>query len=181
MKYTLLSGGVRKNSSNKKLSNYVYSYLNSQDSIEVDLFDNLVKDVPFVSEAEQELPGILNPVRNSLITAEKVIVFSPILNGGYASSIKNALDWLSLSFDSYKYNDLYKDKKVAIICSVLGGGGNSLDARNMLSMQLEKYGFTTFNESYLFKNAEEQIIELKNKSSSPHKALTGFLNRFIEF
>ena len=52
---------------------------------------------------------------------------------------------------------------------------------NPEAKKLEKYGFTTFNESYLFKNAEEQIIELKNKSSSPHKALTGFLNRFIEF
>jgi len=181
MNYTLLSGGVREGSSNNKLARYTYLYLNSNTDLTIDLFDNLVEGVPFVSETDDFLPEILIPTRASLINAHKVIVFSPIFNGGYAASLKNALDWLSLSFDSYKYNELYKDKKIAIMSSVLGKGGNSLDARNMLGHQLIKYGFHLFEESYLFTNAEERMPQLDDESSIDYSELANFLDKFILF
>jgi len=181
MNYTLLSGGVREESSNNKLARYTYLYLNSKPDLSVDLFDNLVEGVPFVSEKDDLLPEILIPARASLINSDKVIVFSPIFNGGYAASLKNALDWLSLSFDSYKYNELYKDKKIAIMSSVLGKGGNSIDARKMLGHQLKKYGFHLFEESYLFTNAEERMHKLDDKDRVDYRALASFLDKFILF
>ena len=181
MNYTLLSGGVREESSNNKLARYTHLYLDSKPDLSVDLFDNLVKGVPFVSEQEEFLPEILIPARASLINSHKIIVFSPIFNGGYAASLKNALDWLSLSFDGYKYNELYKDKKIAIMTSVLGKGGNSLDARKMLGHQLLKYGFQLFDESYLFTNAEKRMFELDDESSVDTRELANFLDKFILF
>ena len=181
MNYTLLSGGVREESSNNQLARYTYLYLNSKPDISVDLFDNLVEGVPFVSEKDDLLPEILISARGSLINSDKVIVFSPIFNGGYAASLKNALDWLSLSFDSYKYNELYKDKKIAIMSSVLGKGGNSLDARKMLGHQLIKYGFHLYGESYLFTNAEEKMHKLDDKDSVGNRELASFLDKFILF
>ncbi|RZP24071.1 MAG: NADPH-dependent oxidoreductase [Candidatus Actinomarinales bacterium] len=181
MNYTLLSGGVREASSNKKLAKCTYSYLSNKDNLKADLFNDLTTGVPFVSEAEEELPKALSRARESLINAKKVIVFTPVLNGGYAPSLKNALDWLSLSFDNYEYNELYKGKKVAVMSSVLGQGGNSQDARNMLGHQLEKYGFLFFKESYLLKNAEENISHLTNESSEVYIEFSNFLEEFIKF
>ena len=43
-------------------------------------------------------------------SCDQIIIFSPVFNGGYASHLKNTLDWLSLAFDEYKYNDLFKLK-----------------------------------------------------------------------
>ena len=181
MNYTLLSGGVREGSSNNKLAKYTYLYLNSKPDLSVNLFDNLVEGVPFVSEQEDLLPEILIPARASLINSDKVIVFSPIFNGGYAASLKNALDWLSLSFNNYKYNELYKDKKIAIMTSVLGEGGNSQDAREMLGHQLLKYGFQLFGDSYLFRNAEKRMFQLDDESSIDSRELANFLDKFILF
>ena len=181
MNYTLLSGGVREGSSNKKLANYTYSYLAGKDNLKVDLFDDLTTGVPFVSEAEDELPATLSAARESLINSKKVIVFTPVLNGGYAPSLKNALDWLSLSFDSFEYNALYKGKKVAVMSSVLGQGGNSQDARDMLGHQLEKYGFIFFKESFLLKEAQDNIPNLSNESSELYEEFSNFLEDFIKF
>ncbi len=181
MNYTLLSGGVRQESSNKKLANFTYSYLLNKNNLNADIFDDLTTGVPFVSEADDELPTTLSAARESLIHANKVIVFTPILNGGYAPSLKNALDWLSLSFEGYEYNELYKGKKVAVMSSVLGQGGNSQDARDMLGHQLEKYGFTYFEESFLLKDAEENISQLATESSKVYLELSIFLEKFILF
>ena len=181
MNYTLLSGGVRENSSNKKLANCAYSYLINKHNLNADLFDDLTTGVPFVSEADEKLPEILSTARSSLIQANKVVVFTPVLNGGYAASLKNALDWLSLSFDNYEYNELYKGKKVAVMASVLGQGGNSQGARDMLGHQLGKYGFVLFEESFLFNNAEENIIHLSDESSGVYKEFSNFLEKFIRF
>ena len=106
MNYTLLSGGVRKESTNNKLAKSAYEYLSKSNSLKVDLFHDLTTGIPFVSESVEPLPKTLIPARESLIHSDKVIVFSPILNGGYAPSLKNALDWLSLSFDNFEYNEL---------------------------------------------------------------------------
>jgi NAD(P)H-dependent FMN reductase len=181
MNYTLLSGGVREESSNKKLANFTYSYLANKNNLKVDIFDDLTTGVPFVSEVDEELPETLGAARESLIHANKVIVFTPILNGGYAPSLKNALDWLSLSFEDYEYNELYKGKKVAVMSSVLGQGGNSQDARDMLGYQLEKYGFIFFMESFLLKDAEENISCLADESSMIYEELSIFLEKFIIF
>ena len=83
--------------------------------------------------------------------------------------------------NNYEYNELYKGKKVAVMSSVLGQGGNSQDARNMLGHQLEKYGFLFFKESYLLKNAEENISHLTNESSEVYIEFSNFLEEFIKF
>ena len=181
MNYTLLSGGVRKESTNNKLAKSAYEYLSKSNSLKVDLFHDLTTGIPFVSESVEPLPKTLIPARESLVHSDKVIVFSPILNGGYAPSLKNALDWLSLSFDNFEYNELFKRKKIAIMSSVLGQGGNSQDARDMLGHQLEKYGFICYEESFLLKDAEESIPYLDDESSQVYKELAEFLEKFIKF
>ena len=55
--------------------------------------------------------------------------------------MKNLLDWLSISFDNYSYNELFKDKDVAIISSVDGKGNNAKNAFDLLGAQLSNDGF----------------------------------------
>ena len=67
MNYTLLSGGVRKESTNNKLAKSAYEYLSKSNSLKVDLFHDLTTGIPFVSESVEPLPKTLIPARESLV------------------------------------------------------------------------------------------------------------------
>ena len=104
MNYTLLSGGVRKESTNNKLAQSAYGYLSKLSSLKVDLFDDLTTGIPFVSESVEPLPKTLIPARESLIHSDKVIVFSPILNGGYHNMFYGWTFWIKCCLQ-FKYDD----------------------------------------------------------------------------
>ena len=160
-KILLLSGGSTESSGNKKAAQYAMSYLQGK-KIETHLFDNLYTDIPFILESGIIQPDKIIEIRDVLIDCDQIIIFSPVFNGRYASHLKNTLDWLSLAFDEYKYNDLFKNKKAAIVSAVLGKGSNSYDAYSSLSGQLENYGLRVFKDFYLFSsenNLDKQLVE----------------------
>ena len=160
-KILLLSAGTSENSGNKKAAQYVLGYLEEK-KIKTYLFDNLYSEIPFILEGGIVQPDKIIEIRDALIECDQIIIFSPVFNGGYASHLKNTLDWLSLAFDEYKYNDLFKNKKAAIVSAVLGKGSNSYDAYSSLSGQLENYGLKVFKDFYLFSsenNLDKQLVE----------------------
>ncbi|MDA8653436.1 NAD(P)H-dependent oxidoreductase, partial [Candidatus Actinomarina sp.] len=101
----------------------------------------------------------------------------PVFNGGYVSHLKNTLDWLSLAFNDYKYNELFQNKKVAIVSAVLGKGGNSYDAYSSLSSQLENYGLNVFKDFYLF--SSENNLDKKLEESTQHPEFNTFLDEYL--
>jgi NAD(P)H-dependent FMN reductase len=126
--------------------------------------------------------GLVQPhkiieIRDVLIDCDQIIIFSPVFNGGYASHLKNTLDWLSLAFDDYKYNDLFKNKKAAIVSAVLGKGSNSHDAYSSLSRQLENYGLRVFKEFYLF--SSENKLDKNLLESMQLKEFNTFLDEYL--
>ena len=175
-KFLLLSGGSTESSGNKKAALYAMNYLQEK-KIETHLFDNLHTDIPFILESGLVQPHKIIEIRDVLIDCDQIIIFSPVFNGGYASHLKNTLDWLSLAFDEYKYNDLFKNKKAAIVSAVLGKGSNSHDAYSSLSRQLENYGLRVFKEFYLF--SSENKLDKNLLESMQLKEFNTFLDEYL--
>jgi len=87
------------------------------------------------------------------------------------------LDWLSLGFDNYSYNELFKDKDVSIVSSVDGSGSNARGSFDLLSVQLTNYGLKVYDEFYLF-TEQETVDEMIEKDKNKEK-FQNFLNLFL--
>ena len=72
---------------------------------------------------------------------------------------------------------LFQNKKAAIVSAVLGKGGNSYDAYNSLSSQLENYGLNVFKDFYLF--SSENNLDKKLKESTQHLEFNAFLDEYL--
>ena len=175
-KILLLAGGTRKESRNNKVATYVKEYFKEID-VACSLYDQLYLNTPFLLDYEDKQPESIIEIRESLIDSKKIIIFSPVFNGGYVSHLKNTLDWLSLGFDNYSYNELFKDKDVSIVSSVDGSGSNARGSFNLLSVQLTNYGLKVYDEFYLF-TEQETVDEMIEKDKNKEK-FQNFLNLFL--
>jgi len=175
-KILLLAGGTREESRNNKVATYVKEYFKGID-VACSLYDQLYLNTPFLLDYEDKQPESIIEIRKSLIDSKKIIIFSPVFNGGYVSHIKNTLDWLSLGFDNYSYNELFKDKDVSIVSSVDGSGSNARGSFDLLSVQLTNYGLKVYDEFYLF-TEQETVDEMIEKDKNKEK-FQNFLNLFL--
>ncbi len=175
-KILLLAGGTREESRNNKVATYVKEYLKEID-VACSLYDQLYLNTPFLLDYEDKQPESIIEIRESLIDSKKIIIFSPVFNGGYVSHLKNTLDWLSLGFDNYSYNELFKDKDVSIVSSVDGSGSNARGSFDLLSVQLTNYGLKVYDEFYLF-TEQETVDEMIEKDKNKEK-FQNFLNLFL--
>ncbi len=175
-KILLLAGGTREESRNNKVATYVKEYFKEID-VACSLYDQLYLNTPFLLDYEDKQPESIIEIRESLIDSKKIIIFSPVFNGGYVSHLKNTLDWLSLGFDNYSYNELFKDKDVSIVSSVDGSGSNARGSFNLLSVQLTNYGLKVYDEFYLF-TEQETVDEMIEKDKNKEK-FQNFLNIFL--
>ncbi len=96
---------------------------------------------------------------------------------GEEIGIKKTLDWLSLGYDNYSYNELFKDKNVSIISSVDGSGSNAKASFDLLSVQLKNYGLKVYDDFYLFTDLEtvDEMIEQGKNKEEFHNYLNLFL------
>ena len=175
-KILLLAGGTREESRNNKVATYVKEYFKGID-VACSLYDQLYFNTPFLLDYEDKQPESIIEIRESLIDSKKIIIFSPVFNGGYVSHLKNTLDWLSLGFDNYSYNELFKDKDVSIVSSVDGSGSNARGSFDLLSVQLTNYGLKVYDEFYLF-TEQETVDEMIEKDKNKEK-FQNFLNLFL--
>ncbi len=175
-KILLLAGGTREESRNNKVATYVKEYFKGID-VACSLYDQLYLNTPFLLDYEDKQPESIIEIRKSLIDSKKIIIFSPVFNGGYVSHLKNTLDWLSLGFDNYSYNELFKDKDVSIVSSVDGSGNNARGSFDLLSVQLTNYGLKVYDEFYLF-TEQETVDEMIEKDKNKEK-FQNFLNLFL--
>jgi len=175
-KILLLAGGTREESRNNKVATYVKEYFKEID-VACSLYDQLYLNTPFLLDYEDKQPESIIEIRESLIDSKKIIIFSPVFNGGYVSHLKNTLDWLSLGFDNYSYNELFKDKDVSIVSSVDGSGSNARGSFDLLSVQLTNYGLKVYDEFYLF-TEQETVDEMIEKDKNKEK-FQNFLNLLL--
>ena len=179
-KIFILSAGTSPDSYNNQLAKYLSNYFENQ-GIENFLFDNLYSDIPFLLDSYDDVPEKISEMRKFLEISDKIIIFSPVYNGGFLAHLKNTLDWLSLSYDGFKYNSLFKDKTVGVITSVRGGGGNAQNAFNILSAQLINYGLKVFEEFHLITNKEHQVDIEIDENHKVFENIVQYVNRFLNF
>ena len=75
-------------------------------------------------DPNDDVPEKIVSMRKSFEKSDKLIIFSPVYNGGFLAHLKNTLDWLSLAYEDNRYNFLFKEKTVGVVTSVKGAGGN---------------------------------------------------------
>ncbi len=154
-KILILGSGTSNDSKNNLLANFTHKYL-VENKIVSYLFTNLYSDIPFLLERESQVPKNIIEIRDSLKSCNKVLIFSPVFNGGYLAHLKNTLDWLSLSFEGFEYNQLFKNKYVKVVSAVNGSGGNAQKAFDILKLQLENYGFNV-DSNFLLINKNDYL------------------------
>ncbi len=178
-KIIILSAGSSFDSLNNKLANNLSTSFKDT-GLESVLFDNLYADIPFLLENTNTTPSKIIHMRQSFESLEKLIIFSPVFNGGFVSHLKNSLDWLSLSYGNKKYNELFIEKPVAVISAVKGLGGNAQSAFKLLSLQLSNYGLNVFDEFHLITknqhNNEKNLSNLSEVISNLEKFVYKFLS-----
>jgi len=179
-KLLILSAGVSEDSNNTKLAKKLNKFLN-EEGIPNEIYENLHKNIPFLLDNQEDVPKKILEMRKSLESADKIIIFSPVYNGGFLAHLKNTLDWLSLSYDEYKYNSLFKNKTVGVITSVRGGGGNAQNAFKILSAQLINYGLRVFEEFHLITNKEHESGGEIDENHKIFKNIEQYVNRFLNF
>ena len=179
-KLLILSAGVSEDSYNTKLAKKLNKFLNDE-GVSNEIYENLHEDIPFLLDNQKDIPKKIIEIRKSLESAHKIVIFSPVYNGGFLAHLKNTLDWLSLSYEGYKYNSLFKDKTVGVITSVRGGGGNAQNAFNILSAQLINYGLRVFEEFHLITNKEHQVDVEIDENQKVFENITQYVNRFLDF
>ena len=179
-KLLILSAGVSEDSYNTKLAKKLNKFFNDE-GLSNEIYENLHEDIPFLLDNQEDIPKKIIKMRKSLESANKIVIFSPVYNGGFLAHLKNTLDWLSLSYEGYKYNSLFKDKTVGVITSVRGGGGNAQNAFNILSAQLINYGLRVFEEFHLITNKEHQVDVEIDENQKVFENITQYVNRFLDF
>jgi NAD(P)H-dependent FMN reductase len=179
-KILILSAGTNDQSLNNLLAEHLSLQLNNM-KIKNNLFTDLYSDIPFLLERKDETPKKILDIRASLEVSSRMVIFSPVFNGGFLATLKNTLDWLSLSYDDLNYNDLFKDKPVAVVSSVNGSGGNAPSAFKLLEAQLMNYGLNTYPELLLFTKEDFKNFPQLEKNEIAQKKLMDFINNFLIF
>ena len=175
-----LSAGTNDQSLNNLLAEHLSLQLNNM-KIKNNLFTDLYSDIPFLLERKDETPKKILDIRASLEVSSRMVIFSPVFNGGFLATLKNTLDWLSLSYNDLNYNDLFKDKPVAVVSSVNGSGGNAPSAFKLLEAQLMNYGLNTYPELLLFTKEDFKNFPQLEKNEIAQKKLMDFINNFLIF
>ena len=89
-KLLILSAGVSEDSNNTKLAKKLNKYLN-EEGIPNEIYENLHENIPFLLDNQEEVPKKILEMRKSLESADKIIIFSPVYNGGFLAHLKNVL------------------------------------------------------------------------------------------
>ena len=179
-KLLIISAGVSEDSNNTKLARKLNQFLNNQD-ISAEIYENLYDNIPFLLDNQDTVPKQILDMRSSLEHSDKIIIFSPVYNGGFLAHLKNALDWLSLSYSDKRYNALFKDKTVGVVTSVRGVGGNAKAAFEILSSQLSNYSLRVFDDFHLITNKEHQNDEAIEENEAIFEDIKKFVFRFLDF
>ena len=85
-KLLIFSAGVSEESNNTKLAKKLNHFLNEQD-ISNEIYYNLYDNIPFLLDNQDQIPKQILAMRSSLEQSDKIIIFSPVYNGGFLAHL----------------------------------------------------------------------------------------------
>ena len=177
-KILILSAGTSKNSYNSQLARHLSVHM-SENNLDNKIYEKLYEGIPFLLDPNDDVPEKIVSMRKSFEKSDKLIIFSPVYNGGFLAHLKNVLDWLSLAYDDKRYNSLFKDKHVAVVTTVKGVGGNAEKAFEILSMQLSNYGLVVFENFHLITNSDHLNLDDITENNEILESLHIFIDKFL--
>ena len=92
-KILILSAGTSKDSYNSQLARHLSDNMSGNNQGNY-IYENLFEGIPFLLDTNDSVPDKIANMRKSLEESSKLIIFSPVYNGGYLAHLKNTLDWL---------------------------------------------------------------------------------------
>lgn len=125
-KVLFIVGSLRKNSFNHQLAKEVEKVLAGR--AEVSYLD--WSQVPiFSQDLEQSTPAAVTKVREEVLAADAIWIFSPVYNFSIPGSVKNLLDWLSRALDLSDTRGVSAiNEKIVTVSSVANAGQDQLFA-----------------------------------------------------
>jgi len=81
-KLLILSAGVSEDSNNTKLAKKLNKFLDEK-SVPNEIHENLYENIPFLLDNQKDVPKKILEMRKSLENSDKIIIFSPVYNGGF--------------------------------------------------------------------------------------------------
>lgn len=139
----IISGSLRQNSFNCQLARMAVEYLEGQAEVHFLSFE----DLPYMNQdLEYPVPEAVARVRNEVLAADLIWIFTPEYNYSYPGLLKNLLDWLSRPANptDRKSQSVLAEKKAAI--SGAAGASAAGKARAKLRELLELVGVEVLPE-----------------------------------
>ena len=133
-KIVFIVGSMRKESFNRQLASTAETMLSDKFSIKYLDFE----DIPLMNQdLEANVPASVRRVREEILAADGIWIFTPEYNYSYPGLLKNLLDWLSRPMDisDFANPSAVVDKKVTV--SGAGGKNQTASCRAKLNELLE--------------------------------------------
>ena len=173
----LICGSLRKKSLNRQVGTYVEELLHEA----ADTAWLEYASLPFMNQ-DVEFPVLpeVQRVRNAIIEADAVWIFSPEYNHGIPGVLKNCLDWLSRPMKSGSTETAIRGKLTAFSCA--GGGAKArycaADLAETLSFMQADLIETTHTQIAL--DRKEYTTDVLALSQAEKETLQTQANIFIE-
>lgn len=155
MKILAIVGSLRKESYNLQLAEHVRKAIG--DRAEFEILD--YSDVPLINQdIEYPAPESVARVRDKVIEADALWIFTPEYNHFFATPLKNVIDWLSRPYEKVK-GPILAHKPVAISGITTGISGTGI-AQDHLVALLSLLNLDLMNQPRLtIPNCEQQLDE----------------------
>lgn len=162
MKIVAIVGSLRKESYNLKLAEIVKSL------IDIDFEIVTVHDIPMINEdIEHPAPIAVTALRQKVVDAELLWLFTPEYNHSYSGVMKNTIDWLSRAND--EGIRILNKKKIALsgVSSSPNGTKNAQDKLisllEFLRADIMKDKILTYADAKLPNHDDEDLLDMIEK------------------
>ena len=185
MKHILfIIGSFRKESFNRQLAEIAEDIL--KDKFEISYLD--FNDIPYMNQDLEKLQNLkttnqqgmftsINNIRQEILKADGIWIFTPEYNHSYPGLLKNLFDWLSRPIDISNFANPTAVQGKKVTASGAGGKNKTASCRAKLNDLLEyikmdvmkepQTGIALGMEAWVkgeFKLTEEQLNELKTQA-----------------
>ncbi|MBR5603697.1 MAG: NAD(P)H-dependent oxidoreductase [Bacteroidales bacterium] len=185
MKHILfIIGSFRKESFNRQLAEIAEDIL--KDKFEISYLD--FNDIPYMNQDLEKLQNLkttsqhgvftsINNIRQEILKADGIWIFTPEYNHSYPGLLKNLFDWLSRPMDISNFANPTAVQGKKVTASGAGGKNKTASCRAKLNDLLEyikmdvmkepQTGIALGMEAWVkgeFKLTEEQLNELKTQA-----------------
>lgn len=179
-KIVFIVGSLRKNSFNKSLAEAAAEIIGERASIS--FLD--YSDIPYMNQdIEYPAPEAIQRIREEIMDADGIWIFSPEYNFNIPGVLKNLLDWLSRPLIKGDQERISAATGVKVTLSGVGGKSGASNARKRLS---ELAVFMRMNhmkgeETAISLNPEEFASDTLSLDGDREKTLRDQAERFLQF